>query len=88
MASYEIDGGMFAKLSEDDKTGRLEFRRLPESEEGLVAIHEFVPALPWWFYTKTQAKAHLVVMWLFGRHVRLLGEDADEGDQVVEAPAN
>ncbi|QUE87492.1 NAD-dependent epimerase/dehydratase family protein [Exiguobacterium alkaliphilum] len=88
MASFEIDGGLFTKLTEDDKTGRLEFRRLPESDEGLVAIHEFVPALPWWFYTKTQAKAHLVVMWLFGRHVRLLGEDADEGDQVVEAPTN
>ncbi|MET2869752.1 hypothetical protein ABXV15_03555 [Exiguobacterium profundum] len=26
---------------------RLEFRHLPESDEGLIAIHEFVPALPW-----------------------------------------
>ena len=61
---------------------------IPESDEGLIAIHEFVPALPWWFYTKTQAKAHLVVMWLFGRHVRLLAKEADEGYQVVEAPTN
>ena len=88
MASYAIDGGKFAKLSDDDKTGRLEFRRLPDSDEGIVAIHEFVPALPWWFYTKTQAKAHLVVMWLFGRHVRLLAKDADEGRQVVARPTN
>ncbi len=88
MASFAIDGGKFVKLSEEDQTGRLEFRRLPESDEGLVAIHEFVPALPWWFYTKTQAKAHLVVMWLFGRHVKLLAKDAEDGDQVVEAPTN
>ena len=88
MASFAIDGGKFVKLSEEDQTGRLEFRRLPDSDEGLVAIHEFVPALPWWFYTKTQAKAHLVVMWLFGRHVKLLAKDAEDGDQVVEAPTN
>ena len=34
MASCAIDGGKFVKLSEEDKTGRLEFRRLPESNEG------------------------------------------------------
>ena len=69
---------------------RLEFRHLPESDIGLIAIHEFVPVLPWWFYTNTQAKAkaHLVVIWLFGRHVELLTKDGEDGNQVVEAPTN
>ena len=53
--------------------GRLEFRQLPDRGVYLVAIHDFTPRLPWWLYTLTQAKAHLVVMHAFGRHLKRLG---------------
>ena len=35
----------------------------------LAAIHDFVPRLPWFIYTMTQALAHLLVMRRFGHHL-------------------
>lgn len=66
-----ITGGRLAVVGEG--RGRLEFRQLPDRGVYLVAIHDFTPRLPWWLYTLTQAKAHLVVMHAFGRHLKRLG---------------
>lgn len=35
----------------------------------IAAIHDFVPALPWFVYNLTQAQAHLLVMHRFGLHL-------------------
>lgn len=70
-ALYFISGGMFAKISENSR-GRLEFRLIPNTNQCIIAIHEFQPALPWMFYKYTQAKIHLYVMFLFKQHLNHL----------------
>jgi hypothetical protein len=46
---------------------RLEFRRVLSGSFIIVALHDFVPSLPWPIYTSTQAIAHIVFMWLFSK---------------------
>lgn len=74
-ALYYISGG---RLSNNQKNvrGRLEFRKIPGKQEAIVAIHDYMPSLPWFFYKYTQAKAHLVVMRLFRRHLEKRGTNA------------
>ncbi len=61
---FYIVGG---KLARTMRRGRLEFRESWNHQFLLAAIHEFRPSLPWRLYSLTQAKAHLYVMWRFGR---------------------
>jgi len=70
-ALYYITGGLLAKLS-DNKKGRLEFRRIPDKSEAIVAIHDYLPSIPWFFYHYTQAKLHLLVMSAFRMHLKRL----------------
>ena len=49
--------------------GILEFRTALKGRFLLVAIHNYRPALPWYFYTFSQAWMHLMVMSFFRRHV-------------------
>lgn len=68
-----ITGGVLARVDPTGKRrGRLEFRRVRSEGVIIAAIHDFTPRLPWWLYTITQAKAHLVVMRAFSRHLRRL----------------
>lgn len=72
-ALYYITGGLLAKVSENKKA-RLEFRSIPGKEEAIVAIHDYLPSIPWFFYHYTQAKIHLLVMALFRWHVKRMTE--------------
>ncbi|MFY4775306.1 NAD(P)H-binding protein [Metabacillus sp. RGM 3146] len=65
---YHITGGAFVK-SEDKSNGRIEFRQIPGTQECIIAIHEYKPSLPWFIYKFSQAKIHLVVMYLFKKHL-------------------
>ncbi len=65
--AYYISGGVLAR--EVQPPGRLEFRLFPDSGCLIASIHGFAPRLPWWFYWCTQAKIHLFVMWMFGKHL-------------------
>ncbi|GBF75115.1 hypothetical protein PA598K_03499 [Paenibacillus sp. 598K] len=67
-ACYRISGGSFAKLSTAHR-GRLEFVQIGGTRECVVAIHDYVPSLPWIVYKYSQAKLHLLVMWLYRRHL-------------------
>ncbi|GAB6992019.1 NAD(P)H-binding protein [Paenibacillus pini] len=67
-AIYRITGGSFAKAKEAHR-GRLEFMQIPGTRECVVAIHEYMPSLPWFLYKYTQAKVHLWVMYAFHRHL-------------------
>ena len=49
---YRIVGGDFA-LDSNGGNARLEFRRLPYSDECIIALQEYEPTLPWWFYKYT-----------------------------------
>ncbi len=71
-ALFEVTGGLLAGRAIGFP--RLEFRTVPGGEDALAAVHQFRPRLPWWIYTRTQAYAHVWVMWRFGRHLaRVVG---------------
>ena len=52
--------------------GWLEFRSILDDNYIITAIHEFVPRLPWVIYKFTQAKAHLLVMKKFEKHLNTM----------------
>ncbi len=58
---YFITGGVLAGAL-GGRTARLEFRDLLQGRFTLFAIHDFNPALPWYFYRFTQAVIHGLVM--------------------------
>ncbi|MEP6865644.1 MAG: NAD-dependent epimerase/dehydratase family protein [Deltaproteobacteria bacterium] len=64
---FYVTGGSLARAN---TRGRLEFRVTPDGAHLLTAIHDFMPALPWWLYRISQALVHRYVMWRFGRHLR------------------
>jgi hypothetical protein len=75
---YFITGGALARVL-GGRTARFEFRDLLNGRFTLVAIHDFNPALPWFFYRFTQAVIHGLVMKGFQGHM----EQAAEGGPVL-----
>lgn len=73
-ALYRISGGIFVNRKEV-LNGRLEFLQLPNSQECIVAIHDYHPSLPWFIYKYSQAKLHLWVMKAFDLHLRRLSKN-------------
>ena len=63
---FYIVGGLLAKRK---NKGWLEFRNVLGDNFTISAIHEFVPALPWYVYVVTQAQAHTWVMKRFGAYL-------------------
>lgn len=63
---FYINGGRLVRRKD---YGWLEFRRVLNGEFVISAIHEFVPALPWYLYVMTQARAHTIVMDRFGQYL-------------------
>ena len=61
MVVYNIVGGDLAH-SNDGGNARFEFRRIRNTNEGIIALQEYEPTLPWVVYKLTQAKAHKTVM--------------------------
>jgi hypothetical protein len=61
---YQIVGGALAK-TDNNGNGTFEFRRLANSSQALVALQNFRPSLPWFFYKLTQAQLHQIVMNIF-----------------------
>lgn len=57
---YQITGGILSK-KQPNKIARLEFRRLGNQEEFIMALHDFEPNLPWAVYMFTQAPIHALV---------------------------
>lgn len=60
---YGIAGGALAM---QHQSGTFEFRRTGVGT-ALTIVRDFEPRLPWWIYRLTQAIAHALVMWAFGR---------------------
>ena len=46
---------------------RIEFRNIYQGLYKIIAIHDYIPRLPWFFYKYTQALFHLFVMRSFGK---------------------
>ncbi|MCE5089465.1 NAD(P)H-binding protein [Staphylococcus devriesei] len=74
---YKIVGGNLA-LAKDGGNARFEFRRILDTNEGLVALQEYEPTLPWSVYKFTQAKAHKAVMDIFKQHIDKLATKEEE----------
>ena len=71
---YSITGGLLAKVF-GSREARLEFRDILNNRFTIVAIHDFRPFLPWYFYVATQAVMHKFVMRAYQKHLaRLAGE--------------
>lgn len=66
---FYITGGSLVKRK---NYGWLEFRSVLNDRYIIAAIHEFIPRLPWYIYTSTQAKVHLWVMNNFGKYLKSL----------------
>lgn len=93
-AVYHITGGAFTKTKENHE-GRLEFLQVPGTQDCVIAIHDYLPSLPWFIYKFTQAKVHLWVMYAFRRHLKRmikngkqheLSEDLQSQDAQHPAP--
>lgn len=70
---YFITGGVLSRFL-GGRTARLEFRDLLGGRYSMVAIHDFDPSLPWWFYRFTHAVIHGLVMKGFQGHMEQLAE--------------
>lgn len=63
---FYITGGVLVRRVD---YGWLEFRNVLQRQFTITAIHEFIPRLPWFIYTNTQAKIHLWVMRSFSKYI-------------------
>lgn len=70
---FHIVGGILSRTTD---TGWLEFRQVQHRHYTLAAIHEFVPALPWYIYRLSQAPIHGWVMHRFGQHLARVARGA------------
>lgn len=68
-ALYYISEGLLID-SDSNERGRMEFRRIPGSNDLIIGIHDYLPSVPWFIYNWTQAKMHAFVMANFRRHMR------------------
>lgn len=57
---YFVSGGVLA--SRHGIQARFEFRECLKGNEVVVALRNFIPALPWQIYCLTQARIHSFVM--------------------------
>lgn len=79
-ALYYITDGFLMDPSVNDRA-RLEFRKIPGSNEVIIAIHDYLPSLPWFIYYVTQANMHAFIMGCFRRHMAKLSQiDRDRLD--------
>lgn len=52
-----------------NKRGRLEFRDIYQGLYKIIAIHDYIPSVPWYIYKHSQALLHLWVMRSFGKYL-------------------
>lgn len=57
---FEITGGSLKKRS-TSKEQRFEFRKLPDRDEFIMALHDYEPSLPWLVFKITQAPIQALV---------------------------
>lgn len=80
MVVYNIVGGYLAH-SNDGGNARFEFRRIRNTNEGIIALQEYEPTLPWVVYKLTQAKAHKTVMNIFKNKMARLAQQKNVKDE-------
>lgn len=73
-ALYYITDGFLMDPSVNER-GRMEFRKIPGTNDVIIAIHDYLPSFPWFIYYVTQANMHAFVMSSFRRHMRQLSTE-------------
>ncbi|UTH14241.1 NAD-dependent epimerase/dehydratase family protein [Macrococcus equipercicus] len=81
---FEISAGTLVKQSCDNK-GRLEFRRLIDTNEVIVGINDYVPSMPKWFYQFCQSPFHQVTMHVFDVEMRIQAFNEEKTRGVVKS---
>jgi uncharacterized protein YbjT (DUF2867 family) len=71
---YFITGGLLARVF-GSRNARLEYRDIPDTSFTIVAIHDFRPFLPWYFYVATQAVVHKFVMKAYQKQLERLANE-------------
>lgn len=61
---YHITGGSLARR-QPNKVARLEFRKIGNSDEFIMALHDFEPKLPWGVFLFTQAPVQALVIRIY-----------------------
>ena len=74
---YKIVGGKLA-MSNNGGNARLEFRRILDTDEVIIALQEYEPTLPWIVYKLMQANIHKTIMELFVNHMNKLAEQEQQ----------
>jgi len=77
LSRYAISGGLLLRGGQENK-GTFEFRVVLDQKVVLAAIHDFYPSLPWYIYTFSQAKVHLLVMQSFCRHINKISNEQSQ----------
>ncbi|WJY26841.1 MULTISPECIES: NAD(P)H-binding protein [Sporosarcina] len=80
-ALYYITGGLLTDTQHNER-GRMEFRKIPGADEAIIAIHDYLPSLPWFVYYFTQAFMHSFVMGAFRRHMNRLSVSEEDRQYV------
>ena len=65
---YFITGGLLAR-GHNELIPRLEFRDVLNGRYTIVALHDYMPVLPWGLFLVTQAIMHLIVMFNFQKYM-------------------
>ena len=65
---YFITGGLLAR-GHESLNPRMEFRDVLNGRYTIVALHDYMPVLPWGLFLVTQAVMHLLVMFNFQKHM-------------------
>lgn len=84
-ALYYISGGLLMNPSVNER-GRMEFRKIPGTNEIVIAIHDYLPSLPWFVYYVTQANMHAFVMYCFQRHMKNLSIRLESHVEIRDVP--
>jgi len=71
---YFITKGLLAK-GHNDLIPRLEFRDVLNGRYTIVALHDYMPVLPWGLFLVTQAVMHLIVMFNFQKYMAKMAPD-------------
>jgi len=79
---FHIVGGLLSRTTD---TGWLEFRSVAGGKYVLSSINEFMPSLPWYLYTLTQAPVHAWIMHQFSRHLGSIEREVDRAEPQVAA---
>lgn len=86
-ALYYITAGLLLN-DETNERGRMEFRKIPKSNEVIIAIHDYLPSIPWFVYYVTQANMHSFVMSAFRKHMHRLSVSEQDRQYVRNLTVN